>query len=180
MNLAENIRLVRKKWGENQDDFSNRFGMTRSNLSRIESGEVDLSLANCRLLSELTGISMNRLMDEQLTLEDIPPLPVGEGGEKFLDRSEPREVKGERDLGDLGDLADLRNLVAVVRELQMDVSSLRKLKNMLDEEGRERLKVFEAIQLMINYLEQELQESGEHSEEKKAYLDQLAALLSGV
>ena len=176
MSLAENIRIVRKKWSENQDDFSNRLGMTRSNLSRIESGEVELSLSNCRLLSELTGISMNRLMDERLRLEDIPPLPVGEGGEKFLDRSESKEVVVE---GELGDLADLRNLVAVVRELQMDVNSLRKLKHTLDEDGRERLKVFEAIQQVIHYLEQQLDES-EYSEEKKAYLDRLGALLTGI
>ncbi len=174
MSLSENIRLVRKKWGENQDEFSRRFGMTRSNLSRIESGEFELSVANSVLLSKLTGISINRLFEEVLEEGEIPPVPVGEGGEKFVGPSRVERVVVS---SDLGEFADLRKVVGELISLRHDVDLLKGSIAVLDDEGQEKLKVFKALQVVIGYVEKDIDES-EYQEEKKAYLDKLAGILS--
>ena len=175
MKLGENIKTIRKKWGENQDDFSARFGMKRSNLSKIETGEIELSLSNCRLLSELTGININRLIDEELTLDDIPPLPIGEGGEMFVKKEDKKAEAAEREPGEF---EDIKSLSAAVKELQEDMGSLRKLEAAMNDKENEQVKVLKALFLVIDYLEKDMEES-EYKEEKKVHLDRLAAILSG-
>lgn len=171
MYLHDNIRLIRKKWGENQEEFSARLGMTRSNLSKLESGELELSLANCRLLSKLTGVTIDRLLDVQLDSDEIPVLPIGEGGEKLQGKA--ASAKEE----DLGEFADLRNLAAAVREMQNDVGRLKKLLTYVEDTETGKLKVFNALQVIIGFLEEGLEE-GDYLADKKAYLNRLAELLT--
>ena len=77
--LPQNMWLIRKKWNEAQKDFASRLGMTPGNLSRIEKGVYSLSGTALSKLSELTGISTKRLLEEPLRQEDIPYKPVTEG-----------------------------------------------------------------------------------------------------
>lgn len=133
MILGENMKTIRKRWGENQDDFAHRFGMKRSNLSKVERGEFDLSLQNAKLLSDLTGISMNRLMDELLALEDIPALPIGEGGEILLKVKDPAAPEYEKSNPLL--IAILSSL----EEIQMQLEKQKKENALL----QERLKKLE-------------------------------------
>ena len=144
--------------------------MTRSNLSKLESGGFELSLANCRLLAKLTGIPMDRLIDAKLGNDEIPVLPIGEGGERLLGRA----MEGKET--DLGEFADLRNLAAAVREVQNEVGQLKKLLAHADDPAMDKLKVFNALQVIIGFLEEGIEE-GEYLDEKKAYLGRLAALL---
>ena len=169
MSLPANIALVRKRWKENQADFSERFGMSRTNLGRYESGEYEASVSFCMTLAKLTGISVERLVSTELTEDEIPPLPLGEGGEKFV-----KAVTSEN----LGDLMDMRNVAAAVHNLQLDMDRLKGLFENLDAEGIDKLKMFEAVQLQIGQLEEGLDES-EYLTEKEAYMGRLAALLKG-
>lgn len=167
MSLPTNIVLIRKRWKENQAEFSERFGMSRTNLGRYESGEYEASVSFCMTLAKLTGISVERLVTEQLGEDEIPPLPLGEGGEKFV-----KAVTSEN----LGDLMDIRNVAAAVHNLQLDMERIKGLFADLDSEGVEKLKMFEAMQLIIGQLEAGLDEK-DFLTEKEAYMGRLAALL---
>ncbi|MCF8245515.1 MAG: helix-turn-helix transcriptional regulator [Saprospiraceae bacterium] len=147
--------------------FGDRFGMSRTNIGRYESGEYEASVSFCMTLAKLTGISIERLVLEKLKDDEIPPLPLGEGGEKFV-----KAVSSEN----LGDLMDIRNVAAAVHNLQLDMERMKGLFENLDADGMEKLKMFEAVQLIIGQLEAGLDES-EYLTEKKAYLGRLAALL---
>lgn len=170
--IASNIFLLRKKvWKESQEVFSARLGMSRTNLARVESGEYEPSLSASMKLSATTGISLERLVNEELGKSDFPRLPIGEGGEAVVRSS------GSAPPGQLGDFADLRKMAMAIRELQADMGKVKSVFGELDEEGVEKLELFNAVNVVIKQLEKGLDES-EYSEEKKKYLSVLAAHLS--
>lgn len=122
-------------------------------------------------LSAATGISLERLVNEELRKGDFPPLPIGEGGEAVV-RPVGKSVPGE-----LGDFADLRKMAMAIRELQSDMGKVKSVFGDLDDEGMKKLELFNAVNVVIKHLEDGLDES-EYSEEKKKYLSALAAHLS--
>lgn len=140
MNLYENVKLIRTVWGESQEKFGARLGMTRSNLSRIESGEYELSLPALRTLSSLTGLSMDRLVDGELTADDILKLPIGEGGEKLQVKEPvppdyiPPIKKDEQEDANAALLQALAALTAELSAIRKKVEFLERKMEVMDSE----------------------------------------------
>lgn len=154
--------------------FGQRFGMSRTNIGRYESGEYEASISFCRKLSQLTGISMERLVGTVLLEEEIPPLPLGEGGEKFVAANEEASPENKEP----EELVDMQHMAEAVRDLQLEMERLKGMLVGLDEESTKKVKLLEAIHLIIEHLEEGLDEK-DYASERRAYLDRLAALISG-
>lgn len=168
-NLTENLRRARVHWGENQEVFGARFGMNRAAYAHVESGKNSASVALLHKFSALTGISMNDFIERDVGTNELPPMPIGE------DDSAERPDVAPAPSGELGEFADLREVARVLRELKMDMG---KLKSLMGDGGGDKLKLFEAVNVVIRHLEAGMDET-EYSEEKEAYLAKLAAHLSG-
>lgn len=171
--LGRNIRTIRKRWKESQVEFALRLGVLRTTLSRMENGTYNVSVAEVILLSKWTGIDVVRLAEASLKPEEIPEEPLKEADRKA--ESAPR-VKTE--VNDIDEFMDLRNLAQAVIDLQGDMQALQQMLTGLDEEGKEKLQVFKAIEILIHFLEKGMDES-EYREEKEEYLKRLAAIVSG-
>lgn len=77
MSLSKNIRTIRKKWELNQKDFGALLGMGKTAVSKWELGENEPSLKTMLWLSDNTGISIRRLVLEELERSDIVDSPGG-------------------------------------------------------------------------------------------------------
>lgn len=60
--IGEFIKKLRKERGESQQQLADSINMDRSNLSRIESGKVMISLENLELISTHFDISINQIL----------------------------------------------------------------------------------------------------------------------
>ena len=74
MNVAYNIQVIRRKWRESQEAFGARFGVGRSAVAKWESGDNDVSSSVLIALEDITGISISRILRDELTLEEIPEI----------------------------------------------------------------------------------------------------------
>lgn len=66
MNMAESLVLLRKQHNLTQLDLAEKLGVSRQAVSRWEVGLSVPSTANLRCLSELYGVSMDRLLCTEL------------------------------------------------------------------------------------------------------------------
>ena len=64
--LGKRIRYFREKNGLSQYDFSDKTGISRSYISRIESGESSLSLDYLVLIAKGLNVSIEELLKESL------------------------------------------------------------------------------------------------------------------
>lgn len=76
MFLGHNIRLVRKKWGLNQDQFGARFDIKGQSISTYEKGTAEPKLAFLLQFSEKTGVSVNDLCTKPLDESQLPDTPL--------------------------------------------------------------------------------------------------------
>ncbi len=151
MSISKNIKTVRKKWRDNQAGFGARFGVGKSAVSKWEQGENEPSPGVLIALEEMTGIPAKRLYRDEIGSGEVGIAP----GEFSALGTNPYREREEELMKKIGSL--------VVQ---------------LDETEREKLKVFEALQVVIKFLEGNLDES-QYKERKKEHLDRLAAILSG-
>ena len=175
--LGENLRTLRKRWKMNQEEMGRRLGVVRSHYSKWEKGTVRFPLEAAFELSKSTGISINDFLRKRLEEKDFPALPIEEGGKAVARGADNASVP------DAGDY-DLRNIVATVSELKAGAKSdreeIRKLRQAvagMGDEVRQKMELFEAINVVIRYLEEGMEESV-YREEKEKYLSALAAHLS--
>lgn len=67
--LASNIRFLRKQENLSQEEFAERFGVSRQSVAKWESGESVPDLMKCREIAEYYDISIDALVS--LSLEGI-------------------------------------------------------------------------------------------------------------
>lgn len=64
--IAQNIRYLRKQEGISQEEFAERFGVSRQSVAKWESGESAPDLFKCREIAEHYEISIDVLVDVPL------------------------------------------------------------------------------------------------------------------
>lgn len=69
--FPENLTLIRKILGYNQESFAKLLGKKRHNIGSYEEGRSEPRLAFMLGLSKMTNISINDLYEKKLTLDDI-------------------------------------------------------------------------------------------------------------
>lgn len=78
LELGRNIKKVRKRWGMDQNVFSEFMGLTKGMISTYERGNNDPRIPFLIRLSDLTGIQVKRLYEEEILLSEIPAEPLKE------------------------------------------------------------------------------------------------------
>lgn len=61
--LGKKIAALRKERGWNQEEFSDRSGIERSSLARLEAGGVNSTINILRQIADALGISIGELVD---------------------------------------------------------------------------------------------------------------------
>jgi transcriptional regulator with XRE-family HTH domain len=69
MNIGENIKKIREQRGVKQQEIADLVGMHRSNYSKIESGQREISVAALDKIADYFGISIDELVHLE---EDLP------------------------------------------------------------------------------------------------------------
>ena len=148
--LPGNITTIRKRWRESMEAFGERFGMSRTNIGRYEASDYEPSVSFILKLAVLTGISVERLALSSLQPEEVPALPIGEGGEAMQVR-EPEDPA--RMAPPSNDIAALLEAIAALRSL---VESEREAATHEREENNRLRKRVESIEKRLELLDTEL------------------------
>lgn len=64
MDLGERLQLLRKQNGYSQEELANRLGIARQTVSKWENGQAVPELNGLMLLSELYGVTIDRIVKE--------------------------------------------------------------------------------------------------------------------
>lgn len=127
--LPSNIAAIREKWRESQKVFGERFGMSHTNVGRYEAGDYEPTVSFCLRLGALSGISVERLALTELAADEIPALPIGEGGAAIV-----REEKQAVATDVAAVFAALAALPGEVAELRKTVAALERKVDLMDGE----------------------------------------------
>jgi transcriptional regulator with XRE-family HTH domain len=65
--VGANITFLRKQLNETLATFGARFGMSYAGLARIERGDVNISIDYLKILSELSGYSIDDIIKVDLS-----------------------------------------------------------------------------------------------------------------
>ncbi len=162
--LHKNMKAIRLRWGDTQEEFASRFGLKRSNYARMEVGDYAVAIETLMLLSEMSGISVNDLVRKDLAGGMIPKLPISGDGEQLAPNAQSPIANPEA-----GELWDLRALVEKVRDLDL-------MYRELDANAVRKVELMGLVAKLIERLEAGLDEK-DFKAEKEAFIGRLAALL---
>lgn len=76
MQLADNIKSIRKKWKLKQEEFGEIFELGRGSISTYEGGVNEPKIKFLLRLYELTGISIYDICTRKLDKTEIPTQPL--------------------------------------------------------------------------------------------------------
>lgn len=69
--LHKNIRCLRKRLNLSQEELANKIGLNRGNISSYENGSAEPKICNLLKLSNLFGVSMMDLTQQDLSKEEF-------------------------------------------------------------------------------------------------------------
>ena len=75
--LSDNLRSLRRRRGENQEQVAEAVGITRQALSKWESGASLPDLPNCAALADYYGVTVDDLLRYDPAREGLPVPPRG-------------------------------------------------------------------------------------------------------
>lgn len=75
--LSDNLRSLRRRRGENQEQVAEAVGITRQALSKWESGASLPDLPNCVALADYYGVTVDDLLRYDPAREGLPVPPRG-------------------------------------------------------------------------------------------------------
>lgn len=75
--LSDNLRSLRRRRGENQEQVAEAVGITRQALSKWESGASLPDLPNCAALADYYGVTVDDLIRYDPAREGLPVPPRG-------------------------------------------------------------------------------------------------------
>lgn len=70
--IDANIRFLRKQESISQEEFAERFGVSRQSVAKWENGESQPDLAKCCEIAEYYEMSLDSLVNLSLADQDIP------------------------------------------------------------------------------------------------------------
>jgi transcriptional regulator with XRE-family HTH domain len=124
MHLSENLQSLRKRWKESQDDFGRRFGFGRGAVGKWEAGESEPPLAAMVEMERLSGVSILRLVTQELRADDFAPAP---GGAAVMREPEAPYKKKE-------ELTEVAALRAALAEMEKKMTMLERKIELMDTE----------------------------------------------
>jgi len=69
--IGNNIAKMRKAQGLTQDNLASYLGLSRVQVSHFERGERDISVTDLNKLSDLFGIELSELLEEDLKIQNL-------------------------------------------------------------------------------------------------------------
>ena len=69
--IGKNIAQIRKAQGLTQDSIAAYLGVSRVQISHYERGERDISVTELNKLSDLFGVELSELFEEDLKIQDL-------------------------------------------------------------------------------------------------------------
>jgi len=69
--IGNNIAKIRKAQGLTQDNLASYLGLSRVQVSHFERGERDISVTDLNKLSDLFGIELSELLEEDLKIQNL-------------------------------------------------------------------------------------------------------------
>lgn len=69
--IGKNIAQIRKAQGLTQDNLASYLGLSRVQISHYERGERDISVTELNKLSDLFGVELSELFEEDLKIQDL-------------------------------------------------------------------------------------------------------------
>ncbi len=83
--ISQNLKFLRKRSGLTQEQMADKIGIKRSLLGAYEEGRADPRLNNLLIISDIYGISVDKLISEDLTKsEPTAAIPTGREDQKKL------------------------------------------------------------------------------------------------
>jgi transcriptional regulator with XRE-family HTH domain len=82
MTLSKNIETIRKYLRMNQQEFGDLFGVGRTAVSKWENGENEPPISVLVALDKMVGIGLSRMVEGELTIEDLDKNVLNEPVEK--------------------------------------------------------------------------------------------------
>lgn len=74
--LADNMKLLREHWKQNQDEFAAMIGMSRQVYSKYENEQLLPKIETLLKIQELCRLPLDDLMHRKITALDVPPVPI--------------------------------------------------------------------------------------------------------
>lgn len=69
--INSNIRFLRKNDGISQEEFAERFGVSRQSVAKWESGESTPDIRKCREIAEFYDVTVDMLVSASLQEQDL-------------------------------------------------------------------------------------------------------------
>jgi len=79
MNLATNLKYLRKKNGKTQDALSAELSIGRTTLANYEAGISEPNLETLLAIAKYFGVSADELLSRKMETDKVMPLPVASG-----------------------------------------------------------------------------------------------------
>lgn len=125
MNLAANIKKIRRRWKLDQQEFADLLDSKRGRISQYEIGNNNPSIEFMITLQNYTNINIADLAYKTLTPYDIPESPLL--GNTFLTKKEiDIEDLPQKDVGAFVDEARTKiDILRRLEKLEMDIKKLK-------------------------------------------------------
>ena len=69
--IGNNIAKIRRAQGLTQDNLASYLGLSRVQISHYERGERDISVTDLNKLSDLFGVELSELLEEDLKIQNL-------------------------------------------------------------------------------------------------------------
>ena len=87
MTTSEKLQKIRRREGLTQEQFAERIGVSRQALSKWESGDALPDAVNLMSISRIFNVSIDRLLNDALDLDEPAPEPSKPHGERVSEWS---------------------------------------------------------------------------------------------
>lgn len=111
MELAHNIKRIRKRWRMDQEEFGSFFQVSRGAISMYETEQNEPRLKFLLTLYELSGVDLYMVCTAKLRKEDIPEKPY------------PPGTKHQPAIADPEEMQDIDQQVAEMKAIIQELSS---------------------------------------------------------
>ena len=115
MSITHNLKTIRSKYRMSQEAFGELLGVSRSMINNYESGQSSPQIDFLLRLSELIGISIDRVFYQEIQDEELPAdLKRGMVQDPSVGYSRKRN------------LFDVRDLIREVEDLRKEINEIKK------------------------------------------------------
>ena len=146
MNLPKNIQVIRDWLRETQSEFGARFGIGKAAIWKWETGNSEPNIRALMRMEDLTGLPMNRIVRDVLTVDLLDSLP------DVLKDSEQQALYGRA----RGGGADLHHILEEMNAMRRSMEAAQEAASTEREENAKFRKEFEFLKKKVDVVDAEL------------------------